>query len=653
MTLRAILPLAAAGLLAAALWSLAALRLMPLPWPLPPFDPSGMSLDGILLAFGLMPRGAVALLAGALLGLSGQILQTVFRNPVADPSVLGISSGAQLALVAATLFAPELLGWGRWPVALAGAAAAAGLVMGLGALRGFHPVTMVIAGMLAGLFASAIASALVLSQGQYLFSLVVWNGGSLVQTGWQPALSLAGVLAAGGLCAALLARPLGLMQLGAAAGSLGMNAALVRLGGAALAVALAAAVSAAVGLVGFVGLAAPALARGLGARRIGQRLLLAPLCGALLLWLCDGLVLALAGAGGEMFPAGAVTGLIGAPLLLWMLPRLRAAAPPEAAPHLPRAARPERLLALLLAAALAAVVLLAMAGRVPGGWDILRGETLRQFLPNRLPRLLGAGAAGGLLGLAGAVLQRLTGNPLASPEVLGVSGGAAMGYAATLFAMAAPPAAALALGAGGGGALALLLLAVAALRGGIGPERVLLGGIAVSALAGAVLSALMAAGTAKSFAVLAWLSGSAASLSATGALGLLALLLLLLAACAAARRWLELLPLGPATARALGLPVERAWAAMILVAGLATGAATVLVGPLSFAGLMAPHLARRLGLARPLHQIAGAVLIGALLMLAADFGARMAAFPYDLPLGLFASLLGTPWLLWLLMRRQG
>ena len=118
------------------------------------------------------------------------------------------------------------------------------------------------------------------------------------------------------------------------------------------------------------------------------------------------------------------------------------------------------------------------------------------------------------------------------------------------------------------------------------------------------------------------------------------------------RRWLAILPLGPEVAAGLGLPLARARLALIMIAGLATGAATVLVGPLSFTGLMAPHLARRLGLARAWDQLLGAALIGAILMIAADFGARMAGFPYELPLGLFASLLGAPWLIWLMMRAR-
>ena len=127
--------LGATALLALLLWMSAAMRLDPGDWPAWPFDPQAMDLQQILLAFGLMPRGAIALVAGAALGLSGALLQGVLRNPVADPTTLGISSGAQLSLVIATIFAPGLLDLGRWPVALAGAAAAAGLVMLVGADR--------------------------------------------------------------------------------------------------------------------------------------------------------------------------------------------------------------------------------------------------------------------------------------------------------------------------------------------------------------------------------------------------------------------------------------------------------------------------------------------------------------------------------------
>jgi iron complex transport system permease protein len=639
------LPLAA--FLSLALWFLAARQVLPLAgWPALPFDPERMSLGQILIGFGMMPRGVIALLAGAALGLSGAILQAVLRNPVADPTTLGISSGAQLALVLVTILAPELLAAGRWPVAMAGAGLAAGLVLLIGARRAFAPVTMVIAGMLVAMTASAVATAVTLARGEYLLSLVIWNGGALVQQDWSGVRALTLVVALGGVGAALLARPLRVLSLGVeGASGLGMNVALVRLVAVALAVWIAASVSAELGLIAFVGLAAPALARTLGARGIGPLLALSPLIGALILSICDGVVLAIAGLGGEMFPTGALTGLIGGPLLIWLLPRLRGSTPPgteKGEGPAPRRARPGRLLAAIAAALVIAALVLVWIGRVPGGWAVLDAESFAAFLPMRLPRLIAAASAGAALAVAGVLLQRLSANPLASPEVLGVTGGASLGYATVIFAMAAPGALALALGTMAGGAAALVLILTFVSRRDMPAERVLLAGIAVSALASAVLSAIMAVGDARSWAILNWLSGSSAAMA-----------LALWAAALAARRWLGILPLGTGVAGGLGLPLRSARMALIGLAGIATGAATVLVGPLSFVGLMAPHLARRAGLARPSDQVTGAALIGAALMLAADFGARMAGFPYELPLGLFASLIGAPWLIWLMMRPQG
>ncbi|MBW7057796.1 Fe(3+)-hydroxamate ABC transporter permease FhuB [Paracoccus bogoriensis] len=651
VTARTLAPFAA--LIAALLWWLAA-RALPMPaWP---WDAQAMSLDQIRMAYGLMPRGVIALLAGAMLGLSGAILQVVLRNPVADPTTLGISAGAQLALVLATILAPALLEAGRWPVAMAGAGAAAALVMAIGARRGFQPVSMVIAGMLVGLTASAVAGALTLAQGQYLLSLVIWNGGALVQQDWSGVAALALVLGPGALAAAALARPLRLLSLGGeGARGLGLNVALMRLAAIGVAVMLAAAVSAELGLIGFVGLAAPALARSLGVRGVAGLLAWSPVLGALFLSVCDGLVLAAAGLGAEMFPTGALTGLLGGPLLIWLLPRLRGATPPgtEAGDGpAPRLARPGRLLAAMAAGLVAAGLALLWIGRVPGGWAVLERADLAAFLPMRLPRLLAAAGSGAALALAGAILQRLTANPLASPEVLGVSGGASLGYAAVVFGLAAPGAGALALGTMAGGAAALAVLLAVTARRDMPAERVLLAGVAVSALASAVLSAMMAVGDARAWAILSWLSGSAARVTMPGALALAGLAVAVWLAALALRRWLALLPLGEGVARGLGLGLAQARLSLILLAGLATGAATMVTGPLSFVGLMAPHLACRAGLARPADHLTGSALIGAGLMLAADFGARMAGFPYELPLGLFASLIGAPWLIWLMTRQR-
>lgn len=221
--------------------------------------------------------------------------------------------------------------------------------------------------------------------------------------------------------------------------------------------------------------------------------------------------------------------------------------------------------------------------------------------------------------------------------MLGVSGGASLGYAAVVLVAAAPGPALLTAGAMAGAAAALALVTAFIARRDMPPERVLLVGIAVSALA-----AIMARGDARAFAILGWLAGTSSGVSMAGALALAAVAAALWAGARLSVRWLAILPLGAGVALGLGLPVRRARAALIVLAGLATGAATVLV--------IAPHLGRRRDLARPADQLTGAALIGAGLMLAADFGARMAGFPYELPLGLFAALVGAPWLVFTLTR---
>lgn len=630
-------------------------------WPDPFSAPQAMRMDQLIFIHALLPRAAVALLAGAALGLAGALLQAVLRNPIADASTLGIAAGAQLAIVAATLLFPAFLDGNRQLTAFLGAGAAAALVFGLGARQRFEPVTMVVAGMLIAILCSGLSAALTLSRGEYLMSLAIWNGGSLSQQDWSPALWLAGQLALYGALAALVIRPLMMLDLGdTSARSLGVNLGVIRLVVALIAVGLSAMVAAAVGLVGFAGLAAPALVRAAGVRRRAAVLAASPLMGALLLWLCDGIVQTVAVTGGDTFPTGSVVALLGGPLILFLLVRMRhtSLASGMTAGHAP-AAHPLRspLPFLLICGGLLGLAVLSLFVARTGpnwtgqAWIWLDPASLAELLPFRLPRMTAAAAAGGLLALSGAILQRMTGNPMASPEVLGVSGGAGTGYALALLLLPAAGPWQL-LGGSLAGAMAALLMVLAfALRRNLAPERLLLAGIAVSAFCSALLAALVATGNPKAWQILAWLGGTAASASPQTAAALILCLALALCASLLASRWLTILPLGQAVPLSLGLPLRASRGVLILVAALATAAASLLVGPLSFAGLIAPHIVSRAGIRRTPGFLAGSALLGAALMALADFGALTAAFPYELPLGLFASMAGTPYLIWLMARK--
>ncbi|MDR6772890.1 Fe(3+)-hydroxamate ABC transporter permease FhuB [Azospirillum sp. BE72] len=611
-------------------------------------------LDAIILYHSVLPRIAVSLVAGAALGLSGLLLQRVLRNPLAEPSTLGVSAGAQLAMTVGLLYAPALMEQAREGVALAGGLTVVGLILAMTWRRGLEPVAVILAGMMVALTATMASAALILANGDYLFSIFIWGGGALAQQSWGPTLTIALRLLVGIAAAVLLMRPLAILGLDdASARSLGVALNATRFAVIGVAVWLAASVTAEVGVIGFVGLAAPALAHLSGARTQAHKLIAAPLIGAVLLWVTDGLVQLLAGANGERVPTGAATALLGGPLLLWLLPRLRMFEWPSLsnrpAPSR-RSPRPRLLIGLIALLGLAAIALALTVGYGPDGWSLATGSLFDRLLAWRGPRVAVAAAAGAMLAAAGMLLQRITANPLASPEILGVGTGSGVGLTAALFLVAAPGIGLQIAASAAGAVLVLAAMLALSLRAGFGPERLLLAGIAMSALCSAVLTAVIATGTPQAFTLLRWLSGSTNDAGPADAWFCAGAAVLLLAALPLASRWLEILPLGDVTARSVGLPVQRCRILLVLFAGLLTAAAALFVGPLSFVGLIAPHLARLAGLGRALEQGIGAVLIGAALMMVSDWLARTVAFPYQLPLGLFAALLAGPYLIWLLSR---
>lgn len=617
--------------------------------------PSVPGLDDVILWQVELPRAAVALLAGAALGLSGALLQRVLRNPIADPSTLGIASGAQLALTLAFAFAPALVETSREGVALAGGAGAAALVLALGWRRGLDPVAVVLSGMMIALVAGALSATLILARGDYVLSLFIWGAGALDQQGWDSAGTIGTRLALGLAAATLLARPLALLGLDdTGARALGLNLAGARLAAMAVAVWLAASVTAEVGIIGFVGLAAPAFARLAGARTSRQIALTAPLMGALVLSLTDSLMQLAGSNGRDLAPTGAATALLGGPLLLWLLPKVHAVdrlrhAAATAATHFRRLRRPVVALGLLALATLLLSVAALMIGRTAEGWHVASGEVFWELLPFRGPRLVAAGSAGAMLAAAGLLLQRMTGNPMASPEVLGVSAGGGVGLAVLLIAGAAVGPM-LVLGMGAGALAVLVLMLTVAARSGFGPERLLLAGLACGALCMAIISTVLSSGGMTAYMLLVWMSGSTNRVGPFEAWTAAIALVVLVAPLFLLTRWMTVLPLGGRAGHGLGVPVRTARLTLAVLAALLTAMASFVVGPLSLIGLMAPHLARMTGFSRARDQLIAALLLGAALLILADWLARLVVFPYQVPTGLFAALIGAPYLIWLLHR---
>ncbi|MBY3218797.1 Fe(3+)-hydroxamate ABC transporter permease FhuB [Rhizobium laguerreae] len=620
----------------------------------PQGDADAAMLNGVLLWNSIMPRAMLVLIAGAALGLSGTLLQRVLRNPIADASTLGIASGAELAMTAAMSFSPLLIGFSREMAAFGGGLAAVALVLALSWRRGLDPVTVALSGMIVSLIASALSVTLILSRGEYAMSIHIWGAGSLSQQDWNGVLSLAPRLALGFAAALLLVRPLRILALDdSGARSLGLALHSTRLAIVALAVWLAASVTAEVGVIGFVGLAAPAIAGFAGARSTGKLMLTAPLTGAGLLFLTDCLTQILGPGFTDLAPTGAATALLGGPLLLCLLPSVHSvsAVAAQSTAALNRLDKPLLALgALFIALALIFAVVLTL-GPAEDGWHIATGSLLTDLLPFRLPRTIVAAGAGAMLAAAGFIMQRVTGNPIASPEVLGVSSGAGAGLTVALFLGFPSPIIMLLAMALGALAAFLAMIAISA-RAQFSPERMLLAGVGIGAFAMAIVTMVLAEGDMRGYILLTWLSGSTNRAGAFEAWTAIVSLVVLTAPLPFLSRWLTILPLGAGPSRAAGLHVGASRLALAVLAALMTAIASFLVGPLSLTGLIAPHLARLAGFRAPGHQLTASLLFGAGVLMAADWLSRVVIYPYQVPVGLFAALIGGPYLIWLLSRKD-
>ena len=271
----------------------------------------------------------------------------------------------------------------------------------------------------------------------------------------------------------------------------------------------------------------------------------------------------------------------------------------------------------------------------------------------RLPRMLLAVTVGAVLGLAGAVLQGLTRNPLAEPGLLGVSSGAALGAVIAIYS--------------GLGALWALATPVLGLLGALLGTAMTLalgagGGVLALILAGAAVSGLMLAGTAlvlnlapnpfAAYEISHWMMGSLADRGWDQLLLAVPFMLVGAVLLLSTGRALDALSLGERQAASLGVDLARLRRRVLLGTALAVGAATSVSGAIGFIGLLAPHLVRAAVGHEPRRVLWPAALCGAVLLLVADMATRILPLDQELKLGVLTGLVGTPFFMWLVWRMK-
>ncbi|NHI18857.1 iron chelate uptake ABC transporter family permease subunit [Phycicoccus endophyticus] len=329
---------------------------------------------------------------------------------------------------------------------------------------------------------------------------------------------------------------------------------------------------------------------------------------------------------------------------------------------------PRRRVVFVTVGCLLAALAVGVVGLAAGSSSLTAGDAVRTLLGGgspgehlivvglRLPRVLGALLVGTALGLAGALTQTFARNPLATPDIIGVTSGASLGavmaivlaggtyqVAAGTLSLGMPAAAAV------GALLTALVVYGLAWRGGIDSFRIILIGIGATATLSGVTSYLVARAQITEAANAAqWLVGSLSGMSWSSVRPLLVVVLLVTPVALAQSRDLEVSQLGDDVTSGLGVAVQRHRLLVLGCAVLLTAAAVSASGPVEFVAFLAPQVAQRLAAtARP--PLLASAFVGALVVAGADAASRT-VLPGQLPVGIVTAVVGAPYLIWLLTR---
>ncbi|RXZ80079.1 Fe(3+)-hydroxamate ABC transporter permease FhuB [Paenibacillaceae bacterium] len=610
-----------------------------------------------------MPRTVMAMISGAALALAGALMQTVTRNPLASETTLGVNAGAYLAVVAGTILWPAFFSQAPLLFAAVGGLASAAAVYLLSGGRKGTPIRMILAGMIITLAFSSISNALFLLNEESARGIYLWGSGSLIQNSWS-GVSFSWPWVLGGLLLAwLMSRNLDLLAFQEeTTRSLGQRVGRTRLLAMLLAVLVACVSVSVVGPIGFIGLVAPHIVKMSGLHRHAWLIPVSALWGSAILIGADTLARGFADAYGEL-PAGAVTALLGGPWLIWLALRSarKVGGTSGAALHVGLTGRrlPYPLLISLLAALLIGIGLFSLVSgssslSIPEIAAVLQGKgtALHQkiLLDFRLPRLLVSALAGAMLAASGSLLQNAIRNPLGDAQVLGVTGGAGVGALLLMALLPQLPFAWVPIAAVAGGLAAAAIVFVAVWRKGLEPGSMILVGIAVSAVALALINILVIQIKLGAAPALTWLSGSTYGRGWKEVTQLAWSAALLLPIGWWLGRRVELLTFQDESTIGLGLKVKSARLYVSLVAVLLASLAVAGVGTIGFIGLLAPHAARLLVGLHHRRSITAAAMIGAVLLVAADLAGRTVIAPRDLPSGTVVALIGSPYLIYLIYK---
>lgn len=599
-----------------------------------------------------LPRAVMAIIVGAMLGLVGSLMQQLTQNSLTSPLTLGTSSGAWLALIVVNVWFPNLASDYMALSAMVGAMFAMGLVITIAGPKNITGLPLILSGMVVNILFGAIATAIILLNDQYAKNVFIWGAGDLAQNGWEmvqwllPRLSVALVLLA------IAPRILNLMRLGhQGAAARGLNVIPYFIVLIALGLWVVSASITAVGVISFIGLLSPNIARAIGARTPKAELYTSMVIGSIALLATDILALLISQFTQEMIPSGTTAAAIGAPALVWFS-RRALKAQDQISIKLPPSKNYLSNLAVPALFAMTCVMLFVSAtlSMTDNGFHWAIPDAFTWDL--RWPRFVTALSAGVALAAAGTVLQRLIYNPLASPDILGISAGATFALVSATVFLGTNIFASGSWIAFAGSMIVLVALLLLGRKNQFAPSSMILIGIAISALIESLVQFALAKGTQDTYTIIGWLAGSTYRVTGHGAIILALSVTVIFSALISVSRWLTLISAGRQFAAARGLNVQATSVILLCSVALLCALVTTTMGPVAFVGLLAPHMAVMIGAKQARSQLLVAGLMGGLLMLLADWIGQIVLFPMQIAAGTVVSIIGGSYFLLLLIRGQ-
>lgn len=610
------------------------------------------------------PRAVMGIIAGGALAVSGVVLQTVTKNPLSSASTLGIHSGTYFAVVLCTVFFPWLLIGNGILAAFLGGVATFLIVFILSGGNNAKPVRMVLAGMIVTFLFSSLTSVLQIFYENETAGLFLWGSGTLVQNDWSGVQFSLPIVGIGLIVILLMTIKMDTLTLGdEVATALGQNVNVLKFISIVAAVMLTSVTVSVVGPIGFVGLVAPHIIKLIGYRKHLPLVIASFIWGGNVLLLADILARIIDPSFSEL-PVGAITALIGAPWLIYLVMRMRRSSYGEENTAVMAGKTTIGMSMKVVIPVLIGVIFLTMIISMASGnygfeplllWNTFFGESndfmFGLIMDLRLPRALVALFSGMVLAASGLIFQGVLRNPLADPSVIGITSGAGVGALLTMYVFGVS-AVWIPVGAMAGAFVFFIAVMVLAIRAQFQPTILALLGIGISAFGSAIIQILVVQADMGVASALTWLSGTTYARGWSELFDFLFWPALILFPILLMRiRVLDTLSLGDDTAKGLGLNVMSARFQLALLATLLAAFSVAAVGAIGFVGLIAPHFSRLLVGPSNQRLLPVTILVGGALLVVADLFSRTLLAPNEIPSGILVAIIGAPYFLWLMKKR--